>query len=254
MQQTNLITKFQPIIVITLYRRYFEFINSVDRIQEIKGELGVDPIIIVVWAVPEIPQFGLMERLLEEGKVHYVLERPLSEFDGWGRPTTPAELLNFKVAVSFIERHFSNYYIILQGADILVKDGIYYWISKEIENYPAILFFWNSGLEIQYAWHTNFFVVKDLRYWPKLEDKYCTDTLETMWAKRLRDEQLNDFLHSHNSRHLKFQEVHSSTRDTIFPGNPNSGVYSFVDGVFKITIFNRIKTYIKRVLQWLKLI
>ena len=245
MQQTQL----QPIIVVTLYRRYLEFLNSIERIHEIKVETPVKTIVIVVWAVPEENKFGIMEKLVKEGKIDVVLERPLSEYDGWGKPTTPAELLNFDVAINYIMANYSNYYIVLQGADIIVEYGIHGWINREIPKYEAILFYWRNGLAITDAWHTNFFVVKNLQYWPKFEKKYEFDTLETMWGKRLRDEGLNQFLQSHNSRNLKFAEYHTSTPDTIYPEDYGSGVYSFVKGEFKI---NKFKYYLQGIKSWLK--
>ena len=250
MPQTNL----QPIIVITLYRRYYEFVNSVENTYKLRGEFTLAPIIIVVWADPEPDKFGLIERFLKEGKIHYVLERRKSEWDGWGRPTTPAELLNFKVGFDFIKERFKDFYIILQGADILVKEGIYGWVNSEITKWPAILLFWRNSLETQNAWHTNFWVVKNLKYLPRYNEKYQVDTLETMWAKTLRDDGLNDFLHSHNSRNLKFQEVHSSTKDTIFPQDFGSGVFLFKDGVFVWSRWLYYKSLIKKVLKWLRLI
>lgn len=248
MPQTNL----TPIIVVTLYRRYYEFVDSIENINRLKKEFKVPPIIIVIWAVPEEDKFGLMEKLLTQGKIHYVLERKISEYDGWNKPTTLAELLNFEVAINFIKGKFVGYYIILEGADILVNNGIYYWIDNEIRYWAAILFFWNNNLTIEDAWHSNFFVIKDLNYWPKYEEKYAHDTLETMWGKRLRDEKLTDFLHSHNSRHQRFTEIHSSTKDSIYPVDRGSGVFSFRNGAFTRTLSGYIKYYYNRVKGWLK--
>lgn len=238
--------------MVTLYRRYREFLNSIERIQQLRGEFYIDPIIIVVWADPEMNKIGIMENLLKEAKVNYILERRKSQYDGWGKPTTPAELLNFKVGIDFIKSKFQHYFVILQGADILVEEGIYRWISDEIVKYPALLFFWNNKLETQNAWHTNFFAVKDLNYWPKFEDKYANDTLETMWGRRLRDEGLTEFLHSHNSRGLKFKEIHSSVISTNVPNNVGSGVYYFVNGSLQLILIERIKLQIKRAYSWLK--
>lgn len=244
----------QPIILVTLYRRYFELVDTINNIQRLKGEFKLAPIIVIVWADPEPDKYGLMEQFLKEGKAHYILERKKSEYDGWNKPTTPAELLQFEMGFNFIKEKFKgqDYYIVVNGADILVSDGIYGLVDKEIQTHSAVLFFWFNGIATMDAWHTNFFAVKDQRYLPKYEEKYAVDTLETMWGKRLVDENLRDFFKSHNSREMKFKHIHDSTHTTLFPSNNGSGVFVFKNGIFVENTYLKVKAFFIKGLKWLK--
>lgn len=216
----------QPIILITIYRRYRELLLVLDNIERFKDEFSKPPIIIIVWSSPEISREWVFQELIERGRIHYVIPRLTTQYDGNGRATSHPESLNLRLGLEWIENNIDEpYYVIGQSGDIITNEGIYGLIDKNIVNYKAVLFHWNNTISLR-SWHTNLFAVRDKEYWPPLSSPGEFDTLETQWAKYLDNNHLTNFLTSHNSRDQKFTQVNISEEDAQIDKKPQKGVFT----------------------------
>lgn len=237
----------QPVIFLTIYRRYHEFVDTIANIKKLESEFSQKPIIIVIWADPEDDRRWLFQEYLDAGLIDILLIRDSTDVDGINRPTTKPELLNMQLALDYLKTWFDRekMYIIGGACDVIVRPGIYKWIDEEIKNYPAILFHWQNKIAIQYCWSTNFFVTRDLDIFPCVLQGYEHDTLESGWGKWL-NETNKYFLKSHNSRELKFNHMHTSENLPEFERR----------GVSKLDVVSNKKSLwdnTKELFQWLRL-
>jgi hypothetical protein len=99
-------------------------------------------------------------------------------------------------------------YIIRQFENIMVKENTYKWIHTEMLNGAnAILFYWSNPIMPTGCWHRDFLVTKDGKYFPKQESKHVHDCMEVAWGKYLTENNLTDFVKSHNSNNGKFYGI-----------------------------------------------
>lgn len=239
----------QPIILITVFRRYHELVKSIEHIHNVRAEFKKPPIIVVVWAAPEVQRMFLFESLIKLGFIQHVLYRDQDPSDGLGKPTTAPESLNLRLGLEFIDKNYKNYYVVGQACDITTKPQIYRWIDAEIEKYEAVLFFWNNGISLENVWHTNFFVTRSRNYWPPLAKEGDADTLERIWGRYLSENKLNNFSRSHNSRGLKFNHDHISELMEEFPKETKKVKFTIN---CEVIVKKDIKYYYRRFVRWLK--
>ena len=201
----------KPIILITIYNRFHELQEHLKYNNFLFNEFDEKPYIIVVWASPKQEYLWIFENLIKDGYIDKLLFRDDLNCDG-NVPTTYPESLNLKLGFEYIKNNFSkdSYFIVGQTADIQVEQGTYKLIQDNIKERDAILFFWENGISRDNVWHTNFFAVKNLDYLPPVYLQDDSDVLETRWGKYLLDNNLFNFLRSHNSRSKKFKHLHLS--------------------------------------------
>ncbi len=242
----------KPIILITVYRRYREFLKSLENTEQFISDFKEKPEIVVIWASPVIGQLWFFQELIKEGRINHLLFREKHELDGVG-PTTPLEALNLNKGLDFIKTNYrdEDIYIIGQASDIMVNEGIYKMLDGLMHNgEQAVLFFWQNGIARENAWHTNFFcVLPKKEYWPPICESWDADTLEVQWGKRLGDKNL-PFYRNHNSRCLKFHECNLPPMELAYiPQKSNNSLEFSIMG-YK-SWFRRFKEFIRRLL-WLQ--
>lgn len=239
----------QPIIVITIYRRYHELQKNIDIILERCKELDKKPYIFVVWVNPEVGRIWFFQELVKSGKVSHVISR-LTENKG---SISYEESRNIQKALDFINSNYKDYYVIVQTADITVQPGAYGFIQQEIKNgAKAVLFHMENSVIHHDIWHTNFFAVtSDVSLWPPLGSNGDADILERKWGKVLRDQNRSGFAVGHNYNNRRFIHNHESERLPSFPIAPQNKSYSvniYVRGRYTL------RQKLRRVFSWPKLL
>ena len=243
----------KPIILITVHRRYYELNRTIENIEKLKEEFASPPIIVVVWACPEIGRLWFFQELLKQGKIDRLVYREATEFDNNNGPTSYPASLNIRVGLDFIKREYSlfNYYVIGHDADIVPNTGTFKYIDQEMQDFnkDGVLFFWENGIRHVDTWHTNFFAVSSNKnYWPPISDR-GGDVLESQWGTELLNNNLRNFTVSHNSRSQKFLHIHSTETEPSFPFKPqveSEGVFIYIKG--RVSIWTRLKNLIWRIL------
>lgn len=237
----------QPIILITVFRRYFELLSSLDNIESLHGEFNKKPIIVVVWSSPEVKHLWFFQELLAQKRINHLVVRYQTPQDGIGRATTYPESLNLRLGLEFIDKEYQgwNYYVIGQAADIIVAPGTYGLINNKIQSVKAVLFHWHNGISHR-CWHTNFFAVAHKDYWPPISSLDENNTLEVQWAMYLDGNNLSQFYKTHNSRELKFQHINVPQNQKIDE--------KLQDGVFTVNCtlsgYKSIWYYMKQFYKW----
>lgn len=240
----------QPIILITLHRRYRELIESLETVKELEDEFDIKPKKIVVWADPCIGHYWILRQLLQEEKIDYLVLRNKSVFDGEGKPTSYPESLNIKKGFEFIEENFKDYFVIVKASDVFPRPGIFEYINKKIKDVPAILFFWENRIEKINAWNTCFFAVRhDFKEIPPVSNN--SDTLEINWGKMLASKKVA-FERNHNSRDRKFYCKNYQEAFPIKPLYYFSSISCFVVGYRRFSIFRFIKNMVCSIVRFFK--
>ena len=240
----------KPIILMTVFRRYHELIKNLNRIHELKDEFSVFPEIVVVWARPELGMIYLFDELIKQGKVNKVFGRLPEVGEEAIKATTFAESINIRRGLEFVKENYGvdDYYVIVQTADIYVKDGTYKFIEKHIKNeMKAILFHWENAMVREHIWHTNFLVTSlDEVYWPPISNPAHFDVLERQYGLQIEKTNPPGVVKWHNYNNKRFIHEHLSEN---LPAYPRVGL--LVGNNIQFYMSGTKKWYI-RILDWFK--
>lgn len=225
-------------IVVTVYRRYYELSRTMARIEELRSEFCEAPDVIVVWAQPEPSRLWYFEKLLVEGKIKRLLTRPQLPGETPQTATTYAESRNLRMGLEYVKAHYDpdTTYVIVQAADAYANPGhCYKYIDDKIqEGEEAVVLFWDNGCIHDDIWCTNMFAVPlDDSYWPPLAEIGDQDVLERQWGRLLKQRQPPRIFKNHNSDSKRFQHNHLSEHQPEWPRfavNDGFGVPLFISG------------------------
>lgn len=218
----------KPVVVVTVYRRYFELRRCLERVRELRGEFSETPTVAVVWACPEVGRLWFFRELTESGLVDVVLTRQKLPDESPDRSTTYPESHNIRVGLEWVRANFDNgsTYAVVMAADILPSPEKAFRpvdFHMSFDSGQAAVFHWANGCVSSNIWHTNFFAVgMDPRYWPPVIGPDSGDTLEWAWGKQLMAARLHAILEGHNSREQKFTHAHLSEYEPPWPVVPES--------------------------------
>jgi hypothetical protein len=211
-----------PVVVVTVHNRYWELEENLEAGRLLFHEFSEPPVVVVVWACPEIGRLSLFRRLRAEGKVDHVLTRERLPGETGGASTYP-ESHNIRLALEFARANYPDAYAVVQAADVRPRAGGYAYIDREVvtEGASAVVFNWASASVPDGAWHTNFFAVRlDERLWPPVCGLDEQDVLEWAWGKRLRNLSGIPICRSHNARDRFFSHLHRSEHLPPYPVTP----------------------------------
>ena len=172
----------QPVIIITVYRRFFELINNIKLINKIKNKLSVKPIIVIIWAQPLDEHRYIFTFLKEKNYVDLVIPRPLLHNEGIQGATTYPESFNIRQGLEFVKTNFPSSYCVVTAADAFIDPDMFLYIDRLMQDgCPIIGSHWSDS--VQGSIKTSFFVVNmDELLWPPLSRIDSKSTLETQWA------------------------------------------------------------------------
>ena len=197
----------QPIILITVYRRYHELIKNIEQVITCGKEFTVKPLIFVIWVNPELGRIWIFKKLLSEHKIDHVISRVTDNTHN----ISYEESRNIRKGLEFARDHYKNAFFIVQTADISPNQKTYAYIQQEIDNgMKAVLFHLDNHIVHFDIWHTNFFATADEKYWPPISQEGEADILESQWGKHLKHNNLCHFAKSHNYNAKKFIHCHES--------------------------------------------
>lgn len=235
----------QPIILITVYRRYHELLKNIDVVIERAKEFRVRPKIFVVWVNPEIGRTWIFKQLVKEGKVAHIITR-LTDNKG---SITYEESRNIRKGLEFIRDHHENYFVVVQTADICPQPKVYGLIQKEIDNgNKAVLFHLENSVIHHNIWHTNFFAVLDEDYWPPLSPAGSPDILEVQWGNYLSAKNLRHYFTSHNYKSKRFVHKHESESlppISFVPLKKSLSVNMYIKGDKRASIWTKIVNFFR---------
>jgi hypothetical protein len=207
--------------VVTLFRRYYELQQTIERIWEMAGEFEFIPEVVVVWAQPELGRLWFIQELLDAGKIQHVISRPKLVGEEPGVATTYPESHNLRLGLQYVTDNFltEDTYVIGMAADVCPRHGTFAFIDNHIrENAKAVVFHWPNGCCHSGVWHTNFFVVPlDDRFWPPLSGLEHQDVLERQWGMMLSERRLEGVVETHNHNDKRFVHCHQSETQPEWP-------------------------------------
>ncbi len=220
--------KKTPVILITIYRRYYELIENLEHnINLATKEFGVKPDIVIVWASPELGRYHLLQDLLNRGIISKVILRYNENNCDGIYSTTHPESISIRRGLEYIKQNYKEdlHYTILQTADIKIKPGAYQFIKNSfVDGIEAVVFSnGGTGLTRIGLLYTLFFAVGfNEKYWPPISERDNPDILEWQWTKQLLDMDFKNIVTSHNSRDKKFSHNHTSEFNVTFPILPQT--------------------------------
>lgn len=210
----------KPVIVITLYRRYFELSKNLERLISLRHCFQQTPDVVLVWAAPEMGRMWFIEELLEKGWVQKVIGRPRLEIDGNPGQTTSPESINIRVGLEDVRGNYYKYYALLLSADIeLTENGCRYIDEQMQGGASAVVFYWPNTIAPYASYHTNCFAVSQNRtYWPPVSpDPGHADVLERQWWMQLSEPTINGVVISTNDKQSLFIHRHETELQPDFP-------------------------------------
>ena len=205
----------KPIILITLYRRYHEFCNSIENIERYKKFFKIKPDIYVIWSSPEHGKLWLFEDLIKKNIIQKLITRKGFPNENGKLPTSFFESHNIRLGLETVFRDYPDSYCIVQAADVKITEYGFNVIENEmISGASAVTFVWNNTYTLN-AWATNCFAVSSARkFWPPFVEYDTIDTLERYWYKEFAKNNKKDhitvlgnqsnfiFTHEHKSEKL----------------------------------------------------
>ena len=212
----------KPVILVTVYRRYFELSRTIERIHELHSEFSHRPDIVVLWAQPEPARIWFFDQLLREGKIETLLTRKQLPGETPTTATSYAESHNLRIGLDFIRSKYdpATHYAICQAADAYANpEQCYQFIDGKIqEGYEAVTLFWPNGCVHDDIWCTNMFAVPlDETYWPPVSKIGDSDVLERQWGLLLKSRQPPSIFKNHNSNNKRFLHEHLSEHQEDWP-------------------------------------
>lgn len=228
----------KPVILLTVYRRYFELSRAIQRIRELTHEFAFPPEVVVIWAQPEPARAWFFDKLIREGHIKHLLTRKKLDGESPQTATTYAESHNLRIGLEFIRDHYDpdTTYAICQAADVWPNNETCYgFIDKVIQGGDeAVVMFWSNGCVNSDIWHTNMFAVPlDEEYWPPVARIGDQDVLERQWGLLLKSRQPPLIHKTHNNNNRRFLHEHLSEHVEEWPRLPifyGSGAQLFVSG------------------------
>lgn len=205
----------KPIILITLYRRYHEFCNSIENIERYKKFFKIKPDIYVIWSSPEHGKLWLFEDLIKKNIIQKLITRKGFPNENGKLPTSFFESHNIRLGLETVFRDYPDSYCIVQAADVKITEYGFNVIENEmVSGASAVTFIWNNTYTLN-AWATNCFAVSSARkFWPPFVEYDTIDTLERYWYKEFAKNNKKDhitvlgnqsnfiFTHEHKSEKL----------------------------------------------------
>lgn len=219
----------KPIILITLYRRYHEFCNSIENIERYKKFFKVKPDIYVIWSSPEHGKFWLFEDLIKKDIIQKLITRKGFPNENGKLPTSFFESHNIRLGLETVFRDHPDSYCIVQAADVKITEYGFNVIENEmLSGASAVTFIWNNRYTSD-AWATNCFAVSSARkFWPPFVEYDTIDTLERYWYKEFAKNSKKDYItvlgnqsnfiftHEHKSEKLpKFLDKFINEKESI---------------------------------------
>jgi hypothetical protein len=185
----------KPIILITLYRRYHEFCNSIENIERYKKFFKVKPDIYVIWSSPENGKLWLFEDLIKKDIIQKLITRKGFPNENGKHPTSFFESHNIRLGLETVFRDHPDSYCIVQAADVKITEYGFNVIENEmISGASAVTFIWNNRFTTD-AWATNCFAVSSARkFWPPFVEYDTVDTLERYWYKEFAKNSKKDYI------------------------------------------------------------
>jgi hypothetical protein len=185
----------KPIILITLYRRYHEFCNSIENIERYKKFFKVKPDIYVIWSSPENGKLWLFEDLIKKDIIQKLITRKGFPNENGKHPTSFFESHNIRLGLETVFRDHPDSYCIVQAADVKITEYGFNVIENEmISGASAVTFIWNNRFTTD-AWATNCFAVSSARkFWPPFVEYDTIDTLERYWYKEFAKNSKKDYI------------------------------------------------------------
>lgn len=243
------------VLVITLHRRYHEFLKNLRRTRErCQEELGYIPDIILVWACPEICQLWFTRELLNNQLVSHIIGRPALPDERPGNTTYP-ESHNIRLGLEYVRATYdpATHYAVVMSADIWVQGGTMGFFKNKIdEGHQAVVFHWDNGCVREGVWHTNCFAVPlNELYWPPVSTIGQQDVLERQWGLLLTERQPPGVFKWHNSGEKRFLHRHESEHLPPFPayGEPVTRNCSLAVTGHK-SWFRRCMSFMYRIFNW----
>jgi len=204
----------KPIILITLYRRYHEFCNSIENIERYKKFFKVKPDIYVIWSSPENGKLWLFEDLIKKDIIQKLITRKGFPNENGKHPTSFFESHNIRLGLETVFRDHPDSYCIVQAADVKITEYGFNVIENEmISGASAVTFIWNNRFTTD-AWATNCFAVSSARkFWPPFVEYDTIDTLERYWYKEFAKNSKKDYITVlGNQSNLIFTHEHKSEK------------------------------------------
>ena len=185
----------KPIILITLYRRYHEFCNSIENIERYKKFFKVKPDIYVIWSSPENGKLWLFEDLIKKDIIQKLITRKGFPNENGKHPTSFFESHNIRLGLETVFRDHPDSYCIVQAADVKITEYGFNVIENEmISGASAVTFIWNNRFTTD-AWATNCFAVSSARkFWPPFVEYDTIDVLERYWYKEFAKNNKKDYI------------------------------------------------------------
>lgn len=170
------------VILITLHRRYYEFVNSINNIKSKSNLLGEKPSIFVIWSDPEPTKQYLLDDYLKDKTIELLITRLALPNETGKQATTFYESQNIRLGLENVFRKYPECCCIVQASDIIIHDYGYDLLINEIRRGSDIVaFYWSSN-----AFHTNCFsIVNKKNFWPPFARKEDRDVLEVLWNRKL---------------------------------------------------------------------
>lgn len=231
-----------PVILITLHRRYHELELALENINRKKIFFKKKPKIVVIWADPENGRKWFIDSLLKNKLIDNILYRYKLPNEGNTKATTFYESQNIRLGLQNVFRLYENSYCIVQASDICITEYGLYLMENEMNNGAELVnFYWQNKFTLN-AWSTNCFAVKsNQEYWPPFCDIDCLDTLEKLWFKSLENKTKLKITTMSNNNNIVFVHNHISEKLNPFP-------------IKYIDLKNNLKMYIKGNMEFTKMI
>lgn len=182
----------QPVLILTVYNRYFELVANLKRIhRNLMGEFPQKPVIVVIWANPDEDRRWVFEVLQRNKYIDFLIDRP--RLEGEGGATTYPESYNLSLGLSFARNNFPNSYVIFQACDSFFRPGVYNFISaKLLEGKPVVAT--AAGFQGNLLCTGGFGILPELlEYWPPLVNSDSAEILEFDWKKKIGNRKVTYF-------------------------------------------------------------
>ena len=205
----------KTVILITLHRRYYEFVNSIKNIKSKSVFANNFPSIFVVWADPDPTRYWLLNELIEDKIIELLITRHMLPGENLKVATTFYEANNIRLGLENVFRAYPNCFCIVQASDIIITDyGFDLMINEMNRGANAVVFYWSAN-----AFHTNCFAISNNKdYWPPFVKKNDPSILELIWKRNLASKKIDNFLTAmSNYNRIAFEHDHISENMIPFP-------------------------------------
>jgi hypothetical protein len=177
------IIDLQPVMIVTIYRRYWELVKLLRLLELYKNEFLIPPKLVVVYAQPEEHRLKWFRRLKKMKRIyHTILREGLVGENDVG--TTYAESHNIDLARKYIEEEFKEipHYILMNTPDIWTYSGTYKYVDEKMQNGEHYVFF--NYAQNYKCISTYFFALKSgFSPWPPVVHKATGQILEQQWGE-----------------------------------------------------------------------